>query len=156
MARIAAGLFLFRHGPGGPEVLLVHLGGPFWARKDHGAWSLPKGEPAEGEELVAAALREFAEETGHAPRGTPFPLGQVKQPGGKLVHAWALEGDFDVKTLTSNTFTVESPRGSGQFKEYPEVDRAEWFPFDQARQRLIPAQVPLLDVLAEHPAVTRA
>ena len=156
MARTAAGLLLFRHRPGGAEVLLVHLGGPFWARKDHGAWSIPKGEPNEGEELAATALREFQEETGYAPHGTPFALGQVKQPGGKVVHAWALEGDFDVQTLTSNTFTVESPRGSGQFREYPEVDRAEWFAFAEARERLIPAQVPLLDVLAAHPAVTRS
>lgn len=151
MARTAAGLFLFRRRPTGPEVLLVHLGGPFWARKDHGAWSIPKGEPAEGEQLLSAALREFEEETGHRPRGTPFALGQIRQPGGKVVHAWALEGEFDVQTLISNTFTVESPKGSGRFREYPEVDRAEWFSLDEARRRLIPAQIPLLDVLAAAP-----
>jgi predicted NUDIX family NTP pyrophosphohydrolase len=151
MAKTAAGLFLYRRKPSGPEVLLVHLGGPFWARKDHGAWSIPKGEPAPDEELLAAARREFREETGFDPAGSPFALGQVKQPGGKIVHAWALEGDFDVTSLRSNTFSVESPRGSGRFRDYPEVDRAEWFGFEEARRRLIPAQVPLLDVLAAAP-----
>jgi len=151
MAKTAAGLFLYRRKPSGPEVLLVHLGGPFWARKDHGAWSIPKGEPAPDEELLAAARREFREETGFDPAGSPFALGQVKQPGGKIVHAWALEGDFDVTSLRSNTFSVESPRGSGRFRDYPEVDRAKWFGFEEARRRLIPAQVPLLDVLAAAP-----
>ncbi len=151
MAKIAAGLLLYRRRPAGPEVLLVHLGGPFWARKDHGAWSIPKGEPHQGEEVLAAALREFREETGHAPQGTPFALGLIRQPGGKVVHAWALEGDFDVRTLTSNTFAVESPRGSGRFREYPEVDRAEWFDLPEARRRLIPAQVQLLEVLGAAP-----
>jgi len=153
MAKTAAGIFLFRRRPTGLEVLLVHLGGPFWARKDHGAWSIPKGEPNPGEELLTAARREFREETGVDPAGTPFALGQVKQPGGKVVHAWALEGDFDVTSLKSNMFSVESPRGSGRFREYPEVDRAEWFDFTEARLRLIPAQVPLLDVLAAAPQV---
>lgn len=151
MAKTAAGLFLYRRKSTGPEVLLVHLGGPFWARKDHGAWSIPKGEPAPDEELLAAARREFREETGFDPAGSPFALGQVRQPGGKVVHAWALEGDFDVTSLKSNTFSVESPRGSGRFRDYPEVDRAEWFGFAEARRRLIPAQVPLLDVLAAAP-----
>jgi predicted NUDIX family NTP pyrophosphohydrolase len=153
MAKTAAGLFLYRRKPSGPEVLLVHLGGPFWARKDQGAWSIPKGEPAPNEELLAAARREFREETGFDPTGSPFGLGQVKQPGGKVVHAWALEGDFDVTSLKSNTFSVESPRGSGRFRDYPEVDRAEWFGFEEARRRLIPAQVPLLDVLAAAPQI---
>ena len=139
MPRIAAGLLLFRHRLRGPEVLLVHLGGPFWARKDLGAWSIPK------------ALREFREETGMEPHGTPFALGQVKQSGGKVVHAFALEGDFDPAYLKSNTFSVETPKGSGRFRDYPEVDRAEWFDLDEARRRLIPAQVPLLDVLAAAP-----
>jgi len=107
MAKTAAGLVLFRRRPAGVEVLLVHLGGPFWARKDLGAWTIPKGEVAPGEDLLAAARREFREETGVDPKGTPFPLGQVKQPGGKVVHAWALEGDFDPSSLTSNTFSVE-------------------------------------------------
>jgi predicted NUDIX family NTP pyrophosphohydrolase len=156
MPKTSAGLFLFRHRTAGPEVLLVHLGGPFWARKDHGAWSIPKGEVDEGEELLAAARREFREETGLDPAGKPFALGQVKQPGGKVVHGWGLEGDFDVTSLKSNTFKVETPRGSGQFREYPEVDRAEWFDFPEARRRLIPAQVPLLDVMAAAPQLRRA
>jgi predicted NUDIX family NTP pyrophosphohydrolase len=151
MPRTAAGLLLFRRTATGPEVLLVHLGGPFWARKDRGAWSIPKGEPGPGEELLAAARREFQEETGMDPAGTPFPLGQVKQAGGKVVHAWALEGDFDPSSLTSNTFSVEWPKGSGQIHQYPEVDRAEWFDLAKARERILPTQVPLLDVLEAAP-----
>jgi predicted NUDIX family NTP pyrophosphohydrolase len=156
MARLAAGLLLFRHRSPGPEVLLVHLGGPFWARKDLGAWSIPKGEPEPGEALLDTALREFREETGLLPTGHPFPLGQVKQAGGKVVHAWALEGDFDPATLVSNMYRVETPHGSGRFLEYPEVDRAEWFGFPEARRRLLPAQVPLLDVLAAAPQLHSA
>jgi predicted NUDIX family NTP pyrophosphohydrolase len=153
MPKTAAGLLLYRLTKAGPEVLLVHLGGPFWARKDLGAWSIPKGEPAPGEELLAAARREFREETGHDPSGTPFPLGQVKQPGGKVVHAWALEGDFEPGSLKSNIFSVEWPRGSGQMRSYPEVDRAEWFDLTEARRRILSAQAPLLDVLAAAPRV---
>ena len=151
MSKIAAGLLLFRRSPTGPEVLLVHLGGPFWARKDLGSWSLPKGEVAPGEDRLAAALREFHEETGLEPRGKPFPLGQVKQPGGKVVHAWALEGDWEPGALKSNTFSVEWPKGSGQVRTYPEVDRAAWFDLPEARRRILGAQVPLLDVLAAGP-----
>lgn len=147
MARIAAGLLLFRRRPAGLEVLLVHLGGPFWARKDLGAWSIPKGEVADGEDPLSAARREFREETGLDPIGVPFPLGQVKQAGGKVVHAWALEGDFDPSALKSNTFSVEWPKGSGQLRDFPEVDRAEWFTLPEARRRLLSAQVPLLEVL---------
>ena len=147
MSKHSAGILVYHHHHNTIEVLLVHPGGPYWAKRDKGVWSIPKGEPNEGEELAATALREFQEETGYAPHGTPFALGQVKQPGGKVVHAWALEGDFDVQTLTSNTFTVESPRGSGQFREYPEVDRADWFDLDTARSKLTLGQVPLLDVL---------
>jgi predicted NUDIX family NTP pyrophosphohydrolase len=131
--------------------LLVHLGGPFWAGKDLGAWSLPKGEVAPGEDPLAAARREFHEETGLAPSGTPFPLGQVKQQGGKVVHAWALEGDFEPSSLKSNTFSVEWPKGSGQMRHFPEVDRAAWFDLTEARRRILRAQVPLLDVLAASP-----
>ena len=153
MPRIAAGLLLFRRRPTGPEVLLVHLGGPFWARKDLGAWSIPKGEAAPGEELLEAARREFREETGVDPAGSPFPLGLVKQAGGKVVHAWALEGDLDPSSLVSNTFSVEWPKGSGQMRDYPEVDRAAWFDLSEARTRLLRAQVPFLDVLAAAPQV---
>lgn len=151
MAKVAAGLLLFRRATQGPEVLLVHMGGPFWARKDLGAWSIPKGEVVPGEELLAGARREFREETGLDPVGTPFALGQVKQSGGKVVHAWALEGDFDPASLKSNTYSVEFPKGSGRFRDYPEVDRAEWFDLVEARRRLIVAQVPLLDVLTAAP-----
>lgn len=153
MPKTAAGLLLFRRRPEGPEVLLVHLGGPFWARKDLGAWSIPKGELDPGENPLSAARREFQEETGVSPPGNPFPLGQVKQPGGKVVHAWALEGDLDPASLTSNTFSVEWPKGSGQFRDYPEVDRAAWFTLPEARSRLLAAQVPFLDVLAAAPQV---
>lgn len=151
MPKTAAGLLLYRRAPGGPEVLLVHLGGPFWAGKDLGAWSLPKGEIAPGEDPLGAARREFQEETGVWPPGSPFPLGQVKQPGGKVVHAWALEGDFEPGSLKSNTFSVEWPKGSGQMRDYPEVDRAAWFDLPEARRRILSAQVPLLDVLAASP-----
>jgi predicted NUDIX family NTP pyrophosphohydrolase len=151
MPRTAAGLLLFRRGPAGLQVLLVHLGGPFWVRKDVGAWSIPKGEVNPGEEFLSAARREFREETGLDPSGAPFPLGQIKQRGGKVVHAWAVEGDFVPESLTSNTFSVESPKGSGQFREYPEVDRAEWFSLAEARRRILTAQAPFLDVLADAP-----
>jgi predicted NUDIX family NTP pyrophosphohydrolase len=151
MPRTAAGLLLYRHTAAGPQVLLAHLGGPFWASRDLGAWSIPKGEVAPGEELLAAARREFREETGLEPSGVPFPLGQVRQPGGKVVHAWALEGDFDPRSLRSNTFSVEWPKGSGRTRDFPEVDRAAWFDLDEARCRILPAQVPLLDVLAASP-----
>ena len=151
MSKTAAGLLLYRRTSNGPEVLLVHLGGPFWAGKDLGAWSLPKGEIQPGEDPLAAAQREFREETGVAPPGTPFALGQVKQQGGKVVHAWALEGDFEPTSLKSNTFSVEWPKGSGRMRDYPEVDRAEWFDLPEARRRILAAQVPLLDVLAASP-----
>jgi predicted NUDIX family NTP pyrophosphohydrolase len=127
------------------------MGGPFWARKDLGAWSIPKGEVEPGEDLLAAARREFREETGVNPPGEPFALGLIKQTGGKVVHAWAMEGDLDPRGLKSNTFSVEWPRGSGQMREYPEVDRAEWFELAEAHRRMIPSQVPLLDVLAASP-----
>jgi predicted NUDIX family NTP pyrophosphohydrolase len=151
MSRTAAGLLLYRLTPAGPQVLLVHLGGPFWARKDLGAWTIPKGEAEPGEDLLATALREFREETGHEPPGTPFPLGQVKQPGGKVVHAWGLEGDFEPGALRSNTFSVEWPKGSGQLRDFPEVDRADWFDLPEAHRRILSAQAPLLDVLAAAP-----
>jgi len=153
--KISSGLLLYRIRSDRTEVLLVHMGGPFWARKDEGAWTIPKGEVESGEELLAAAQREFREETGLAPGGTPFALGQVRQAGGKVVHAFALEGDFDPQTLTSNTFKVETPKGSGRFQEYPEVDKAEWFDLAEAHRRIIAAQAPLLDVLAAAPQLRR-
>jgi predicted NUDIX family NTP pyrophosphohydrolase len=129
-------------------VFLVHPGGPFWRRKDLGAWSLPKGEAAEGEDLLAVALREFREETGFAVEGEPIPLGSVRQAGGKLVHAWTLRGDVDPAQLRSNVFELEWPRGSGRKQSFPEVDAGAWFDLAEARRRILPSQAPLLDALA--------
>jgi predicted NUDIX family NTP pyrophosphohydrolase len=132
------------------EVLLVHPGGPLWARRDLGAWSIPKGEYEPGEDPLAAARREFEEELGvPPPEGPAEELGEVRQAGGKLVRAWAIAGDLDASASTSNTFTLEWPPRSGKLIEVPEVDRAEWFPLDQAREKINPAQVELLERLAE-------
>ena len=128
------------------EVLLVHPGGPFWARKDAGAWSIPKGE-FQCEDPLQAAIREFTEETGITPAGDFIELTPVKQAGGKLVYAWAVEGDCDVRTLKSNTFTLEWPKGSGHLREFHEVDRAEWFSLVTARAKLLRGQLPLLQEL---------
>src|SRR5215217_4853727 len=128
MAKRSAGILLYRRGEAGLEVLLVHPGGPFWAKKDLGAWSIPKGEHDEGEDAQACALREFAEETGSAPSpGELADLGEVRQKAGKVVAAWALEGDLDAAAIRSNTFTLQWPPRSGRMQEFPEVDRAEWF-----------------------------
>ncbi|MGH6919984.1 MAG: NUDIX domain-containing protein [Geminicoccaceae bacterium] len=148
MARISAGLLMYRRRGGALEVLLVHSGGPFWARKDAGAWSIPKGEIDPSEEPLAAARREFAEETGFAADGAFLPLASITQAGGKVVQAWAFEGDADPAALQSNSFSIEWPPRSGQQKSFPEVDRAAWFPLDLARQKINPAQVALLDELA--------
>lgn len=137
---------MYRRRPG-LEVLLVHPGGPFWKNKDQGAWSLPKGEYAEGEEPLRAALREFEEETGLRPEGDFRPLGEVRQAGGKVVTAWAFEGDFDPGTLRSNLFSMEWPRGSGKMREFPEIDRAGWFRLDAAREKILKGQAPFLDRL---------
>jgi predicted NUDIX family NTP pyrophosphohydrolase len=151
MAARSAGILLFRHGPAGPEVLLVHPGGPFWARKDLGAWSIPKGELADGEEPLACARREFAEETGIAPpAGEYVPLGEVRQRGGKHVEAWAAEGDLDPDSIVSGTFELQWPPRSGRIQEFPEVDRAAWFPLADASERLLSGQVPFLERLREH------
>jgi len=151
MARASAGLLLYRQRDGIIEVLLVHPGGPFFRRRDEGAWSIPKGEPAVGEVGIDAALREFEEELGGArPRPPYAPLGSIRQPGGKTVHAWAAEGDFDASRLVSNTFDLEWPPRSGNLQRFPEVDRADWFDMDEARRRLHPAQAQFLDrLLAE-------
>jgi predicted NUDIX family NTP pyrophosphohydrolase len=128
------------------EVLLVHPGGPFWVRKDDHAWSIPKGEYEGDEDPETAARREFAEELGSpAPEGTWIDLGEVRQPSGKLVRAWAAEGDFDPADLVSNTFELEWPRGSGRTHEYPEVDRADWFDLPTARRKLHKGQAPFID-----------
>src|SRR5215211_5169147 len=130
---VSAGLLLFRRGPGGLEVFLAHPGGPFWAGRDAGVWTLPKGLVADGEDLLAAAQREFEEETGVRPKGPFLPLAQVRQKSGKVVHAWAWEGDADPETVKSNTMRVEWPRGSGRWLVFPEVDRCAWFDPAQAR-----------------------
>jgi predicted NUDIX family NTP pyrophosphohydrolase len=150
VTRRSAGILVYRPGP--PlELLLVHPGGPFWARRDAGAWSIPKGEHADDEEPLAAALREVGEELGAPlPEATQFAdLGEVRQKNGKVVRAWAAEGDFDPATLRSNTFTMEWPPRSGRSREFPEVDRAGWFAPDAAREKLVPAQAELVDRLLE-------
>jgi predicted NUDIX family NTP pyrophosphohydrolase len=145
---ISAGLLLYRRdGSHGVEVLLVHPGGPFWRRKDLGAWTIPKGEVAAGEGLLDAARREFREETGSAIDAPVRPLGHVRLASGKIVHAFAAEGDLDASRIRSNTFELEWPRGSGLRRSYPEVDRAAWFPLAEARLRILPAQAALLDAL---------
>ena len=148
--RESAGIVLHRRPGGELEVLLVHPGGPVWASRDQGAWSIPKGEFEPGEEPLNAARREFAEELGsEPPDGEPVALGEVRQKSGKLVHAWALVGDLDVETIVSNTFTMEWPPRSGRIQEFPEVDRAGWFDLTTAREKINPAQVALLDRLEE-------
>jgi predicted NUDIX family NTP pyrophosphohydrolase len=144
----SAGLLLYRVRDGTPQVLLGHMGGPFWARKDERAWSVPKGEHGDDEDALAAARREFAEETGTPPPdGEPLPLGEVRQSGGKRVTAWALEGDLDPAAIASNTFTLEWPPRSGRTQEFPEIDRAAWFDLPTARAKIVKSQVPLLDAL---------
>jgi predicted NUDIX family NTP pyrophosphohydrolase len=147
MPTTSAGLLLYRYAASGLEVLLVHPGGPFWERKDLGAWSIPKGEAAEGEDLLAAAQREFREETGFTAEGPASPLGQVRQSGGKVVHAWAVSGDVDPRQLRSNTFEIEWPRGSRKTRRFPEADKAGWFNLAEARRRIVSAQVAFLDAL---------
>jgi predicted NUDIX family NTP pyrophosphohydrolase len=148
MSRTSAGLLMYRRRAGALEVFLVHPGGPFWARKDAGAWSIPKGEIDPTEEPLAAARREFTEETGLAAQGAFRPLAPVTQAGGKIVQAWAVEGDLDPSALQSNTFSIEWPPRSGRQKTFPEVDRAAWFSLDVAREKINPAQAALLDELA--------
>jgi predicted NUDIX family NTP pyrophosphohydrolase len=146
----SAGILLHRVRDGAREVLLVHPGGPFWAKKDIGAWSIPKGEYDDDEDPQACALREFTEELGTPPPvGELVDLGEVRQRGGKVVSAWALAGDADPAAIRSNTFTLEWPPRSGTMREFPEVDRAGWFSLDEARERILPAQAPLLERLAE-------
>jgi predicted NUDIX family NTP pyrophosphohydrolase len=150
VARRSAGILLYRLVTGTPEVLLVHPGGPYWARKDAGAWSIPKGEYDEGEDPRSCALREFEEETGTAlPPGELIELGDVKHKSGKLVTAWAVEGDLDADAILSNTFTMEWPPRSGRTAEFPEIDRAGWFDIEAAREKLVPAQAEFLGRLLE-------
>lgn len=146
-AKQSAGILMFRTRGGLLEVLLVHPGGPFWAKKDEGAWSIPKGELDAGDDPLARARRELTEETGATAEGEMIPLTPRRQRGGKLVHAWAVRGDFDPEHLTSNTFSMEWPPRSGRQGEFPEVDRAGWFTMDAARRRILAGQSPFLDEL---------
>jgi predicted NUDIX family NTP pyrophosphohydrolase len=144
---LSAGLLLYRHRPEGLEVFLAHPGGPFWRGRDLGSWTIPKGLVAAGEDFLDAARREFEEETGVVPHEPFLPLGSVRQKGGKVIHAWAWEGDADPAAIVSNTSQVEWPRGSGRWITFPEVDRAGWFAPDAARAKLNPAQAELIDRL---------
>jgi predicted NUDIX family NTP pyrophosphohydrolase len=149
-ARRSAGLLLFRRADQGLEVLLGHMGGPFWARKDAGAWTIPKGEPDPGEDLETTARREFAEELGlPVPAGRLHPLGEVRQSSGKVVTAWALEGDVDPDDVVPGTFELEWPPRSGRRQTFPELDRVAWFDLDTARAKVVTAQDVLLDRLEE-------
>jgi predicted NUDIX family NTP pyrophosphohydrolase len=147
MPKKSAGLLLFRESSGDLEVLLVHPGGPFWKNKDEGAWSIPKGEFADGEDPLAAAHREFEEETGCRAEGEAIALRPLRQAGGKEVHAWAVRGDLDPEQIRSNTFSLKWPPKSGRTQEFPEVDRAGWFPLDLARRKMLKGQIDFLDQL---------
>jgi predicted NUDIX family NTP pyrophosphohydrolase len=147
--RTSAGILLYRRGPDGLEVLIGHMGGPFWARKDDGAWSIPKGEYGEGEEPEAVARREFEEELGSpVPAADLTPLGELRTSG-KVLTVWAAEGDLDAQACTSNTFELEWPPRSGRMQEFPEIDRAAWVPVDVARAKLVKGQVPFLHRLLD-------
>ena len=147
MVKLSAGLVMYRRAVGQVEILLVHPGGPFWAKKDIGSWSIPKGEVSSGEDPLTAAIREFEEETGVRPDGRFFFLGTIKQKAGKTIQAWAFEGDCDPKIFRSNTFEIEWPPHSGRRERFPEVDRAEFLPLREAVAKVNPAQVQLLDRL---------
>jgi len=145
MARTSAGLLVYRINNQLLEVFLVHPGGPFWKNKDNGTWSIPKGEFEAPENPLDAALREFEEETGFTVKGEFIPLTPVKQPGGKTVYAWAISGNFDPAKIRSNNFSIVWPPGSGNIKEFPEIDRADWFELSSAKQKILRGQIPLLE-----------
>jgi predicted NUDIX family NTP pyrophosphohydrolase len=147
MPKISAGILLFRRRPGGVQVLLVHPGGPYWSKKDDGAWSIPKGVAEDDEDLLAAAKRETLEETGLAVEGDLIELGRFKQPSGKIVVVWVSEGDFEPANLRSNAFAMEWPPRSGKTAEFPEVDRAAWFDLDEASQKTTKGQAPIIAAL---------
>ena len=149
MSKKSAGLMLFREVSGRLEVLLVHPGGPFWAKKDEGAWSIPKGEFEDNEDPLAAAKRELAEETGFTPEGEMIPLEPLRQPSGKLVYAWAVKRDLDPAGLKSNTFSMEWPPKSGRCQEFPEIDRAAWFAIEEANNKILKGQAAFLVQLQE-------
>ena len=145
MPQLSAGILMWRRRGGEREVLLAHFGGPMWAKKDAGAWAIPKGLVEEGEDIEACARREFAEELGVEPEGELVPLGRIRQKGGKWVEAFALEGDLDADAIVSDHYRLEWPPGSGRFGSWPEVDRAAWFTLAEARTRILPSQLPILD-----------
>ena len=148
MPQRSAGILLFRRPADGLEVLLIHPGGPFWVKKDLGAWSIPKGLYEPPEDPLAAAKREFFEETGCLPAGACIPLGEFR-PGAKVLTVFALEGDFDLANFRSNTFAIEWPSGSGRMAEFPEADRAGWFAAHEAKRRILKGQLPILQALFE-------
>jgi predicted NUDIX family NTP pyrophosphohydrolase len=148
VAERSAGILLYRRSGPEPEILLVHFGGPYWRGKEAGAWSIPKGLIGEGESAEAAARREFREELGSLAEGPLVPLATIRQKGGKIVEAFALEGDLDADAIESNLFTIEWPPRSGRMASFPEVDRARWFALDEARAMILPSQLPLIDSLA--------
>lgn len=147
MKKNSAGLLMYRWNQGVLNVLLAHPGGPFWAKKDSGAWSIPKGELTENEDALQAAKREFLEETGITVSGELVPLTPQKQPGGKVIHAWAFEGDCDPSAISSNTFAMEWPPRSGKIQEFPEVDRVAWLTLDAAREKIVKGQLPFIEEL---------
>jgi predicted NUDIX family NTP pyrophosphohydrolase len=150
MPRTSAGILLHRAGAAGREVLIGHMGGPFWAKKDAGGWSIPKGEYGPGEDAFAVACREFEEELGTPVPATLFlPLGELRTTSSKVLTVWAADGDLDATAAVSNTFSLEWPPRSGQVQEFPEIDRAAWFPVEEARTKLVKGQVPFLDRLLE-------
>ncbi len=149
MPQRSAGILMYRMKDDGPELLLVHPGGPFWAKKDDGAWSIPKGLYDDSEDALIAARREFEEETGCRPSGDFVPLGRFKQPGGKTISAWAVEGDFDLSGFRSNLFTMEWPPKSGRMKKFPEVDRAQWFSPETAARKIVKGQLPIVAAMLE-------
>jgi predicted NUDIX family NTP pyrophosphohydrolase len=149
MVKKSAGILAYKGSDRKYEVFLVHPGGPFWAKKDLKSWSVPKGEFDDEEDAFKAAIREFKEETGYIISGDFVELGPVKQPGGKIIYSWAVEADFDAKKIASNTFIMEWPPKSGKSKEFPEVDKGEWFPLDLAREKILKGQLPILDKLMQ-------
>jgi len=155
MPQKSAGILLYRLTDGAPEVLLVHPGGPFWAKKDFGAWSIPKGLYGPEEDPLQAAKREFLEETGCRPAGDFLPLGDFRYAGGKIVSAWAAEGDFDLTKFRCNTFAMEWPPKSGRIEEFPEADRAAWLGLDEARTKIVKGQAPILAALRDRLAAGR-
>lgn len=146
VAKLSAGILMWRRRDGRIEVLLGHFGGPLWAKREAGAWAIPKGLVEEGEDLEACARREFEEELGARPEGPLAPLGRVRQKGGKYVETFALEGDLDAEAIVSNAFTLEWPPKSGRFQSWPELDRAAWFTLAEARAKILPSQLPILDL----------